>query len=73
MKRLLKNWVIRNFPKQVEVKTETLQQYDIRTCATIYVKKGKMREWRSFDKNGKRLPEPVFFPDQGQKKKKKRA
>lgn len=47
IKKLLTNWVVRNFPFVVTTKVNHVK--------TIYIKKGKIREWRSYDENHNRI------------------
>lgn len=47
IKKILTNWVLKNYPFDVVVKTKIIK--------TIFVKKGKIREWRSYDKNHNRI------------------
>ena len=47
-KRLLAKWVLKNYPFMVTTKFKIIK--------TIYVKKGKIREWRSYDENHNRIP-----------------
>lgn len=49
LKTLLKNWVLKNFPK------ETKTKYDVEKVKTILIKKGKIKEWRSYDVNHNRI------------------
>lgn len=53
LKKLLKPWVLKNFPK--ETKTEIKIKYDVKRITTILVKKGKIKEWRSYDKDHNRI------------------
>ena len=48
LKRILRKWVLRNYPFIITTKVETIR--------TIYVKKGKIRGWRSYDENHNRIP-----------------
>ena len=48
IKNLLSNWVLKNYPFMTTTKVETIK--------TIYVKKGKIKEWRSYDENHNRIP-----------------
>ena len=54
LKRLLKNWVLKNFPQETENKV--VVEKKIERIKTIFVKKGKKREWRSYDENHNRIP-----------------
>tara|TARA_R110000851_G_scaffold92662_4_gene202161 strand:+ start:1776 stop:1943 length:168 start_codon:yes stop_codon:yes gene_type:complete len=47
IKRILAKWVLRNYPFNVTTKVLIIK--------TIYVKKGKIREWRSYDENHNRI------------------
>ena len=48
IKKILTNWVIKNYPFKITTKVIIVK--------TIYVKKGKIMEWRSFDEKGNRIP-----------------
>jgi len=45
----LTGYCIKNFPLQITTKTVE------KKITTIYVKKGKIREWRSYDENHNRI------------------
>ncbi|MCR9254337.1 MAG: hypothetical protein NXI20_28245 [bacterium] len=47
LKRKMTKWVLINFPFQVTTK---VHHYD-----TIFIKKGKIREWRTYDSLGSRV------------------
>jgi len=48
LKKILTKWVLKNYPFMVTTKVKIIK--------TIYVKKGKIREWRSYDENHNRIP-----------------
>ena len=48
IKRILTKWVLRNYPFKITTK--------VNNVFTVYVKKGKIREWRSYDENHNRIP-----------------
>lgn len=48
LKILLRKWVLKNFPFNETTKVKYIK--------TIYVKKGKIREWRSYDEIHNRIP-----------------
>ena len=47
IKRMLTKWVLKNYPFLIT--TKVVKKY------TIYVKKGKIREWRTYDENHNRI------------------
>jgi len=47
IKKLLTNWVLRNFHFEITTKVNHVK--------TIMIKKGKIREWRSYDENHNRI------------------
>lgn len=49
LKKKLTRWVIANYPFDAVVKTKTIKYY------LVYVKKGKIREWRMYDENHNRV------------------
>ena len=51
IKRLLKNWVLKNFPFEITTYVNRVN--------TVFIKKGKIREWRSYDMQGNRLEIPI--------------
>ena len=53
LKALLKNWVLKNFPKETQTEVITIKK--VERIKTIFVKKGKIREWRSYDENHNRI------------------
>lgn len=48
IKRLLTNWVLKNYPFKITTKVDKYY--------TIFVKKGKIREVRTFTGSGARVP-----------------
>jgi len=48
IKRILNKWVLKNYPFHMTKKVHHIK--------TIYIKKGKIREWRSYDENHNRIP-----------------
>ncbi|WP_299116981.1 hypothetical protein [uncultured Winogradskyella sp.] len=53
IKRLLKKWVIKNFKEEIRSETKIINK--VKHVKTILVKKGKIREWRSYDENHNRI------------------
>ena len=47
LKKILTKWVLKNYPFAVTTKVNKVY--------TIFVKKGKIREWRSYDENHNRI------------------
>lgn len=48
LNKILTKWVLKNYPFMVTTKVKIIK--------TIYVKKGKIREWRFYDENHNRIP-----------------
>ena len=47
VQKIIKRWAAKKFPRRFTTK--------VRTYDTVYVKKGKIREWRTFDLTGNRM------------------
>lgn len=50
-KKWLMSWVLKNYPFNSTTKVHHFK--------TIYVKKGKMREWRTYNEDGKRMQKVI--------------
>ncbi len=51
LKIILHKWVCKNYPKRTRVEI----------IKTIFVKKGKIREWRSYDEDHNRIKLTKYF------------